>query len=105
MEIQQLKIGWLETVQKPALIPCDHSRPMVLLYDETSQGFEQNLSEAMLLQLLHPNTELHFYEVNPTRDYINLKRLIANGFEMQIASPRTHETILARLEGKVHRRS
>lgn len=105
MEIQQLKIGWLETVRKPALIPYDHSRPIAMLYDETSQGLEQTLSEAMLLQLLRSNTELLFYEVAPTRGYTNLKRLISNGFGVQITNPRTCEATLAALEETLHRRS
>jgi hypothetical protein len=110
MTDHQLQIGFLGRIKREALVPYDSSQAIVISHDAESQTMAAELCEGIVLQLLmaHPvnSAQVQLYEVVPSPQFAQLKRLLVNAEEFggQLTSLKTCTDLLTRLEERMHYR-
>lgn len=79
--LQQLHIGVLSKLQKPALVPYDGTRPVLVAHSAATHQSAADLLEAIALQLLTQqptgNARVMLYEPSPSPQFSQLKRIFA----------------------------
>lgn len=109
--IQQVQVGSLGQLQRPACVPYDVSRPWLLLQDATSLPLAAEVGEAVALQLLAQyalrQARMLLFEASPSPHFVQLKRLFAASEQRwgeQLFTAKDCLKRLTELEELVHRR-
>ncbi len=112
--MQQLNIGQLRSRRAEALVPYERSRALVVEYqagDDVGKQLALSTAESVFLQLLQfhavDTVEMVFYETTPSRDFTQIKRLLAltkGRYGRQMFQSAEFVRHLAGLNELIHRR-
>ncbi len=114
LTVQQINIGQLRSRRAEALIPYDRLRALVVKYqaaDDVGKALALPIAEGVFLQLLQFHAvdaaEMFFFEATPSRDFAQIKRLLAltkNRYGRQVFQNAEFVRHLAALNELIHRR-